>query len=243
MKLIDVHSHYLYGLDDGAKSPEMTLNMFRMAYADGVRGIICTPHFNPKYWHKDVDDIKKRFAEVKKLLGELDIPDLKLWLGSEVFYHKIGMHEMFEEGHVPTMAGGRYVLIEFHYDAEFSQIRDAVNDIIAQGFIPIIAHIERFDALRKDISNVYTLKDMGAMLQVNAGTVLGKKGFRAKHFTFKLLKDETVDIIATDAHRDEGGRAPNLGAAYEYLSKKCTAAYVRKLFRENPEMIIESNID
>ncbi len=240
--IFDMHCHYLYGVDDGSKSPEMTLKMLDIAYSQGVRNVIMTPHYNPKVFHKDIEDLEKRFISVKKLVQKEGHDDMKLWLGSEIFYHKQTTPEEFLKGNVLSMAESHYILMEFHTNVEYSYIEAAVQEAESSGYIPIIAHVERFAALYGNEDNIDRLRQMGAFVQVNAGTVMGYGGFGAKRFVRKLLKYEMIDFIGTDAHRDAEWRVPNIGPAAEYIYKKCSESYADRIFIHNPRKVVRDEM-
>ena len=235
--LYDIHNHILYGLDDGSKNLEMSLNMARTAYADGTRTIIATPHYNPGVWHKDKEAILERFEEVKQAV-QSEFPDLRMFSGCEIFYHRSETPGDYANDRIPTLAGGRYVLFEFMPLVEFSKIREAVNVAINNGKIPICAHIERFACLVENPDLVYDLADAGSYLQVNADSITGKTGRKVQKFIKKLMKDRMVDFVGTDAHADTGNRQMKLQDAYRWVEKKIDRAYADKIFCENPECII-----
>ena len=236
--LYDMHCHIFYDVDDGSKSPEMSLKMLEQQYNEGVRTIIATPHYNPKAWHREIEDIRGRFEDMKQLLASSKYSDVRLFLGSEIFYHKSTTPDDIKNNSLITMAGSRYLLMEFNTFAPYDEIRSAVLEAITAGYIPIVAHIERFDTLIDDIDHVYDLKDYGAYLQTNAETVIGDYGRTAKKFVKKLLKEEMIDFLGTDCHRDTGDRVPNIQAAAAYIMKKCSEGYSRKLLFDNPECVL-----
>lgn len=233
-----MHCHIFYDVDDGSKTPEMTLRMISQQYEQGVRTIIATPHYNPRAWHREKEDLIARFEDVKKLVAESDYSDMRIFMGSEIFYHKSSTPDLMKSHTIITMAGGRYLLMEFNTFAPYEEIRTAVMEAITAGYIPIVAHVERFDCLIGDIDNVYDLKDFGAYLQTNAETVIGDYGRTAKKFIKKLLKDEMIDFLGTDCHRDTGDRVPNIQDAAVYIRKKCSEGYSNKLLFDNPECIL-----
>ena len=186
----DIHCHYLYGVDDGSKSPEMTLRMLDDAYNQGVRNVILTPHYNPKAFKMGPRDLKERYEEFRELVKREGHPDMKFWLGSEIFYHKGTTPEEMREGHVISMAKSRYILLEFHTNVEFSYIETAVGEAQGAGYIPILAHIERFDALRGNLEKVSLIKDGVKMTSLDTFTV--------PHFEWASVDYSEDDIEAND---------------------------------------------
>ncbi|MCR4841571.1 MAG: hypothetical protein K5848_08550 [Lachnospiraceae bacterium] len=235
--LCDIHNHILYGLDDGAKDLAMSLNMARAAYEDGTRTVIATPHYNPAVWNRGKDDILARFEEVKAaVLAEF--PDMRMYSGCEIFWHDSSTTYEYEKDLIPTLAGSRYVLFEFMPLVDYSKIREAVIATVRSGKIPILAHIERFACLVENPDLVYELSNHGAYFQVNASSVVGGYGRHAQKFIKKLMKDEMIDFIGTDAHADKGGRTMTMQDSYKWVEKKMGTDYADRVFITNPEFII-----
>jgi protein-tyrosine phosphatase len=138
-----------------------------------------------------------------------------------------------------TMAGSRYILLEFASTAFRSQILSGITECISAGKIPIIAHAERYNAFRNDPALTDDVLKLGARIQLNADSVMGKHGFFVKRFCHKLLKAEKVHFIASDAH-DLRKRPPNLLPCYKRICKKYGEKYAKRLFRKNPRALIEN---
>lgn len=237
MGIYDIHNHTLYGVDDGSKSLEMSMNMIDIAYKEGIRGIIFTPHFNRRIWEVDKSVLYERFDKLKEAVAA-KYPDMKLYLGNEIYYCQNTEEDVSCERMVP-MAGSRYVLVEFDTSASFRTIKNAVTQVMQWDYIPILAHVERYECLLSKPALVDELVDKGAYIQVNARTIDGENGRLAKSMVKKLLKRYMVHFVATDAHRDEG-RAPYISASRAYIAKKYGEDYARYIYEENPECIIRN---
>lgn len=233
--LFDIHCHILYGVDDGAKTLEQSDKMLSIAYSQGIRKIILTPHFNKRIWDVDDETVKARYAQLVQLVRD-KYQGMELYLGCEVFYHGNTLEEL-EKGVIPTMAGSRYVLVEFDTSVRYEILSHAVMGIIQNDYIPIIAHAERYECLLKDVDRVYELKGFGALIQVNASGVMGDHGRLEKKFIKNLLKKQQVNFIATDAHRDDK-RAPMIKDCASYVTKKYGYDYARKIFSVYPECVV-----
>lgn len=231
--IYDVHCHILPGVDDGAGDMETAVQMLRMEYQDGVKTIILTPHYRRRMFEPKMEDILRGFEVLKGRAREFGID---LYLGCE--YHvNMDMVTVLEEGKRPTMAGSRYVLCEFSEGDTPSYIKERVYHLISHGYIPILAHIERYAALRKDLLLVEDLSELGCLTQVNAGSILGDDGFLVKRFCKKLMDYDLLDLVGSDAH-DLKNRIPRMGACAEYLIKKEGKAYAEKILCENPARIL-----
>lgn len=233
MKVTDIHCHLIPYVDDGASSFEEMKRLLQMEYHDGVRRIILTPHFRPELFETSQKKIRSYYELTKKVAKEVGI---RTYLGCE-FYRYSDLLEDLKGKKVRTMHGSKYVLIEFAPQDLFQTIRNFLYELLANGYIPILAHVERYLECR-EIESVQELSDMGVRIQVNAGALLGKQGIRIKQYCWKLIEENLIDFIASDAH-DLKRRKPNLGKIIRKLERKKGRDYVRRIFEENPNMILK----
>ncbi|RGE64463.1 hypothetical protein DXC51_03070 [Eisenbergiella massiliensis] len=237
---IDIHCHVLPMVDDGAQSTEMALDMLRIAADEGIWKMILTPHQKADRRCVTPEGIVKRIEILQKKADELKIP-VKLFPGNEIFYRH-GLAELLEQGKIRTLANSHYVLIEFLPGEDYAYIRDAIGRVASFGYWPVVAHVERYVNVIKDMEKAERLKeDAGCYFQVNASSVVGEQGFAAKNVVKKLLKAGLVDFVGTDAHSD-GSRAPRLRKCAGYLEKKYGETMAGKLMRENAEAILEDRV-
>lgn len=232
MGFIDMHSHILPGLDDGAKNMEQSLAMLRIAQEEGIDAIIATPHNMPGKGCPTRELLEERLAELQKAAQEEDI-SIEIYLGTE-YYYREEVSQIFDREEAVTMAGSDCVLMEFNPLEERSYIYNAVREALSSGYTPIVAHVERYEQLMKKPEYVKNLKDMGALVQVNAASVIGDNGLHTKRDVKKLLKAGYVDFVSTDAHSDRS-RAPRMEKCAAYLYKKYGESYANKLLYRNAE--------
>ena len=128
------------------------------------------------------------------------------------------------------------MLCEFQEAVQEQFIKERTYQLVGHGYVPVLAHIERYEVIRKNFDLIEELGDMGCRMQVNAGSILGKDGFKIKRFCAKLMKYDLIDFIGSDAH-DLAERAPLLGECAEYLQKKMGNEYAKKILCENPGRI------
>ncbi|MBE5952577.1 MAG: capsular biosynthesis protein [Lachnospiraceae bacterium] len=237
IKICDIHCHLLFGVDDGAKTMEQAGNMLEIAYEEGIRNIIITPHYNSRIWPVDESEIKRKYNELVRFARDY-YPNLNIFLGREIYYCSDAMDALRDEQPI-TMAGGQYVLMEFDISIRYEQLTQAIMEIIQFGYIPIIAHVERYECIMKDYSRAFQLKELGAYIQVNVSGVMGHYGKGEKKCVKMLLKNRLVEFVATDAHRDDK-RTPHIKKCVEYITKKYGMDYARRLFEINPSLVIEN---
>lgn len=236
---IDIHCHIMPGVDDGSPDMATSLEMLRIAEKNGITHMILTPHHKPMHHNVSPEHnvaYRKRLREAAKEAGI----EVKLFSGNEIYYSDETMEELID-GKICSLAGSDYVLVEFHPTNPYKAIQNAVSRVQAAGFIPIIAHVERYSDIVSHPSRVKDLIEMGSFIQVNASSIMGKYGFGISHFTKKLLKEELVHFVASDAH-DTGRRAPNLLDCRNYVERKYGEDYGKKLFFTNPANVIRNEL-
>lgn len=233
--IIDIHSHILPGLDDGSDSFEMSMRMLRLAADDGISGIILTPHNKPGHRQRHFSEIMSRVEGLRKMMSEGSI-NIDLYMGGELYYRN-GLLEELENNKVGTLAGSRYVLVEFNPLENYDYIRNGIYSLLMGGYYPVLAHAERYQNVCVKKYGIDDLIEMGCCIQVNAGSVMGNAGAKTKRLVRNILKQRQVHFIATDAH-DLGKRAPCLSDCVRFISKKYGEDYSRKLFCENPLCVI-----
>lgn len=240
MEYYDIHCHIVPGVDDGSGSLSESMRMLELEYADGVRGIIITPHYRRGMFETPDKEVVEQFERLRTEAYKV-LPDLRLYLGCE-FHAFTDMMDMFENQsrEAMTMAGSSYVLLEFSEEKSMHYIKARTTHMLDEGYYPIIAHIERYPIVVKHPEFVWELIRCGARIQINAEGLLGDMGWGVKSFCRYLMKNTMVDFIATDAHNMKN-RRPNLGKAISYVKRKYGEDAVRRIFYENPLRIIEDS--
>ena len=236
---IDVHNHGLFGVDDGAGSLEESLAMLRMAYEDGIRTVVFTPHAHYRRGHASPQEILEKVELLRERVAE-HCPGLRLFAGNELYYDS-EMPEKIENGEVCRLADSRYVLVEFSPGVGFSEMKSAFREILSVGVVPILAHVERYECFYEDKDRVPELWENGVYFQANASGVMGDHGNREKKLLKQLLKKGYVQLIATDAH-DTDGRSPLLSECVAYVRKKYGEDIAQACFRSNPEKILNNQL-
>lgn len=237
MFYLDMHCHILPGVDDGSRSMDMSMAMLDFAYEEGIRAIILTPHYHGGYVETERTVIDETFEELNKHSRKLH-PDLKLFIGNEIYYYP-SVPEWIEEGRVHTLADSDYVLLEFSTPVKKRELLEAVQNLCSHGYYPVLAHVERYDCLVRDPFYVGELIDNGAYIQVNSRTVTGEGGMKIRHFVKRLLKEEWIHFIGTDAH-SMGGRKPEIADCADYIIRKCSEEYAAGILYANAVNIIKN---
>ncbi len=233
----DIHNHLCYGMDDGPKELSASMALASMAVGQGISEIISTPHVFPGVHDFSMEKYTEHLTTLQRACEEAQLP-LKLYAGAEIFYTEATPHFLAQEA-VPTLAGTRYVLIEFSPDTGFAYILRALERVAGAGYEPIVAHAERYAGLRR-LEDVRTLREhCGAKIQVNASTVEVADGFLRGRWLWKMLDRQYVDFIATDAH-DAVRRPCRLQKSADILTARFGEDYAQLLLRDNARAILDS---
>ena len=229
-KIVDIHSHVLPGLDDGAKNLSESLSMLRLAVSEGISDMIVTPHFHTGRFAAAPGKIRQKLQLVQDAADRERIP-VRLYLGSEIYYFDEILSALWEE-RLCTMNGTHCVLLEFSPSVLFQTVQNAMDRVIGEGYQPVLAHAERYACLLKNADDAVFLRSMGVQLQVNASSVTGKNGLEAKRFVHRLMKYEAVDYIGTDAHGSVH-RTPEIARCREMVERKYGRDYAYQVMRGN----------
>lgn len=230
----DIHTHILPGIDDGAKIPDDSLAMIDIAYNEGTRKIVLSPHYYPAGFGDTYDKAREALELLTGLCRE-KYPDLRLYLGNELHYTRDCTSHL-GSGRCRTANGTDYVMIDFTEGEKAAVIEKALHKILNTGYRPVLAHAERYTDL--PIDKIEELHRSGIIIQINAQSVLGHGGFIRKRRAKKLLASQTADIVASDCH-DVKHRPPLLRECYGYVAQKYGESYADYLFGKTANKLFE----
>lgn len=225
MAVIDFHCHILPGIDDGSRNTDMSVEMLRQEHAQGVDIVVATPHFYP-----DMDNMS-RFLEKRAEAGERlaareleDVP--RILFGAEVAYFPgIGKANGIDEN--LCIEGTRTLLLEMPFEQWNPQAVRDVETICGRGTAVVLAHLERFMPLQKDLNVMREILDLPVFVQINAEYLLSRKTRRR---AADMFQDHSAHLLGSDAH-NLTDRAPNLGQAREVLKKRLGQSALRRIDR------------
>ena len=235
MHFSDIHIHALCNCDDGAKSLEYMYKMIDTAYVDGTRYICLTPHYNPGYFGENSKKSKESFDLLLEYTKE-KYPDMQIVLGNELRYNP-GCERWLSDGRCRSMNGSKYVLVDFFEGENKKIISEGLDKLLSAGYIPILAHAERYKNIRGDIGFLKEQKDNGALIQIDTRSIFGDFGIGNRLFCKKLLRNYIVDFVSSDAH-SLNSRPPGIREAYEYMGKKYGIDYAKTICFKNAYHII-----
>ena len=234
--MVDIHCHILPDVDDGAETMSEALEMAYLAVSCGVTVLVATSHIRGSREGLEETGLHQRqFLSLKEALVRANRP-LKLHPGAEILCTR-ETAELARQKMLPTIGDTNYVLCEFYFDAPWHHMEEILDAIAQAGYRPIVAHPERYDALRSDRRRVAHWFHAGYVLQVNKGSILGAFGSRVRDTALWMLEKGLLHLIASDAHSPIR-RTTDLTRLREFLLDSYPPGYVRLLLEENPGRVI-----
>lgn len=231
--MVDIHSHILPGLDDGAESMEEALMMAQLATASGIYHMAATSHGN--YYDYTLEDYQEILERLKEGLARAGIP-LKLYPGMEIFLDEDAFSAL-EQKELLAVNNTDYLLVEFPFDEHPRNVLHRIKLLRNRGWRIILAHPERYIFVQRDPELAYYLAETDCALQINGGSVLGDFGRRSRSLALQFLKDGIVSVIASDAH-DGRYRTPDMNRVTGYLTGEFDASEIKMWLSENPSRIL-----
>lgn len=232
-KVVDVHSHMLPAVDDGARTFEISKQMIKLAYEEGTRHLFLTPH--GAYLEEEDALVTEKMEEIREWISSENM-DLKIYPGAEIYVDPEddedidSIPEKLENGIYPTLNGTKYVLIEFYLGGfELDEVVPAVKAIIGAGYTPVIAHAERYGSSFDDLCY---LSSLGCKLQMNICDLYRDVENDINQMTHILLKEKMFDFIGTDAHGIDR-RPPILKEYIDFLYRNYDKDYVDGILYKN----------
>ena len=236
--MIDLHCHILPGLDDGARDEDDTLEMARIAVRSGTTEIACTPHCNTDdpYLPDRLRTILSATDRANSMLRSEGV-GLLLHSGMELLC-VTSPDPLLAQGEFLTIAGSRYLLIEFPFDIRSAAIVDAAETVSSVGLVPVIAHPERYYCVQWTPELTADWGERGWLIQLNRGSVTGGFGNDVRVAAEWILRRRLANLVASDAHSAEY-RTPDLSEGYRWVAANCSPDYAELLFQENPQRVLD----
>lgn len=237
--MIDIHCHILPGLDDGSGNFSDSIEMAKLAAASGTRSIVVTPHCNvpdmfENYWTSEIQAV---FNRLQKEVDARKIP-ITFLPGQEIFLASDFL-SLIKQEKLISINNSRYLLVEFSPYENASVAIRKLQKILAEGYVPIVAHPERYGFVHEYGDMIYRLKEMGCLTQLNKGSLKGRFGYRAMKSAIEILENHDADFIASDGH-SQYSRTPYLADAYEIVSERFSSDYADFLLNYNPQKVIKN---
>jgi len=234
-RLIDIHSHVLFGLDDGARTLEDSVTMVRMAAEHGTTDLVATPHANLQFKFEP-ERIAERMEQVREAVGGA----LRLYTGCDFHLGFDNIQDAIEHPRKYTINQQRYLLVEFSELLIFKNTDDIFAHLRDAGMTPIVTHPERNALLRQRLENIAKWVEQGVRVQVTAQSLTGTFGRKAQDFSCQLLDRRLVHVLASDGHDCER-RPPVMDQAREWLERKYGGELAEALCVTNPSAALHGD--
>lgn len=237
--MYDIHCHIIPYVDDGSGSIIDSVEMASLAAKAGVKAIIATPHSNipdifENYWN---DSFDQKLLTLNTELSKREI-DIKIYPGQEIFYRGDILAKLRSDELI-TLNKSRYALLEFDFKTPEAEAYSVVKELVSVGYVPIVAHLERYAFAFENSASILKLKKCGALIQLNAQSIIGGFGRYPKLVAEYILENELADFVASDAH-SQYTRTPDMSEAHEFVCGKYSYEYADILFSENPFKVIKN---
>ncbi len=237
--MIDIHSHILYGIDDGAPDIDESIAIIRNLQKLGFDKIIATPHYieNTEY----ITGNKKKKEILNKLKKGLQISEIEIeiYLGNEIYLSEEILKKI-EGKQISPLNGGSYLLIEIPLVERYKHALDMLTNIQCKGYKIILAHPERYYIFQENPELIEEYLDAGILLQGNISSLDGRYGRKAKKLCKKLLKERKYFALASDTHRSNSKLFTNFEKLKKKIIKWTDESYFKELFLDNPMKVIEN---
>lgn len=234
MKYIDTHSHIIFGVDDGAKDLETSINTLKEIKKIGLEHVVCTPHV--RYGNTDkITLVNKNYNTLKKYASELGI---NLYLGNEILYSD-RIADLIKYNRINPLNKTKYLLVEFKRSESMNivEVISLLEELMEKGYKVILAHPELYINYH-DIGYMRELKDSGVMLQMDATSILRRNNSKKIYkFAKTLLDEKLIDIVASDSHSTKTRNYIKFRKAYKKIKRKYGDTYAEILFYNNPAMV------
>lgn len=233
----DIHAHILPGVDDGSSSMEETVNMLKLAIQQEIKTIIATPHFNTRKSNVPPEELQRVRDEVEREAKKLD-NEFSILLGNELFYSDSVINALNKKEAL-TLNGTRYVLVEFSFGEKYKAIYQGLGNLIRSGYVPILAHVERYSCLSRSEELIGEIIELGCYIQMNCNSLKGGLFHSKSTENRKLVNNGMIHFLGSDCH-DQKIRVPNMKSTVEALYKKCDNKIIDSIVVENPRLLLEN---
>ena len=235
----DMHCHLLYGIDDGSKSIEESIEIIENASKQGITDIIITPHYiyNSNYICNNKDKTKL-FNKLKREIKKKKI-DINLYLGNEIYICN-NLIELIKKKEVATLNKSRYILIEFPLNNMYSNSKELIFELVRNGYVPVLAHPERYKIFKTHPEYIKEYLELGVLLQCNYMSLYNRYGFISKRIIKKFLKERYVTFLGSDNHHDKDYHIKKLRKDLIKIVKD--EKYIDDILYNNVDKIIKNDI-
>lgn len=237
--MIDIHSHIIFGIDDGSRTFDESKDMVRLAIKNGTKKMVATSHYIPETYNYTQDEYIAKLNQLRQWIQSEKL-DFEVFEGNELYLSRQGVQDLLTQKCM-TINKSKYILVEAPSFMQLQKVEELLDLIMHNGFIPVIAHIERLRWVLEDIDIIKQWFEKGYIFQINAESLITKRykeNFKSAH---RLLKKGLVHLVASDGHRINH-RTPIMEDAFACVDSICGNEMAVQLFEINPQKIIGNKI-
>lgn len=233
--MIDIHSHFLPGIDDGAKTIEDSINILNELAQQGVTDVIATPHYVEETIYTSSRRRNYELLDAVRARAREAGININLYLGNEIYINNniIQLHQL---GTVSALNNTTYLLVELSLSGKYPNYEGILDELVRAGYKVVLAHPERYATVQENFEILRPLAEMGVLFQCNLGSIIGQYGKNAKKTVRRMIKENMIFAFGSDIHRVRG--TDDILLAQKKLAKHYKEADLNKVLYENPSKII-----
>lgn len=235
--MIDIHTHILPNIDDGATNIEETFNLLKEAKKVGFEAVVLTSHYRKGYYETDTPEREVWVNAIYENLKAKNI-DINLYLGNEI-YLSDEMIKYMEDGKASTINDTSYVLFEMPLYEEPENLYEMVNHMQQYKIVPILAHPERYEFIQNDPDLIYDLIEKGVLMQADYGSIIGQYGEKTKIMVRKLFENNMIHMLGSNVHRQETVY-PRISQCIKKIKEIVGEEMLEKLTTTNPKLVLNN---
>lgn len=234
--MVDIHSHFLFGIDDGSKNISQTIKMLEQAEESGISDLVATPHVNETIDDNYLSQINKTFLKVENIIKQKNLK-LRIHQAAEIILDFKIKHWTNNSG-LLLGKNKKYILFELPLFVDFEKVSQIIFDLLIENITPILAHPERNIKIQAEPKILIKWLNQGCLMQMNAGSITGQFGKKCRDLSDRILKSGIIQICASDAHEPKYRNYAVLRKAYQIVCKQFDSIYADVLFVNNPQKIL-----
>ena len=235
--MIDMHSHILPSIDDGATSVDEAFKLIEEAKSVGFEGIVLTTHYIEGYYEADIDRREVLAKSIEDNLANKHL-DVELYLGNEIYISE-NIVNLLKEGKASTINNTSYVLFELPFNQEPMFLYNIIYEMMQNKLVPILAHPERYEFVQQHPEFIFDLIQRGVLMQANYGSVIGEYGEKAQIIVKKLLQNNMIHFLGSDVHR-QNTIYPKMPKIISELKKLISEDKIEELTTTNPKRVLQN---
>ena len=240
--MTDIHSHIIFDVDDGSSNIEESIELLKRMKEAGFDNIIMTPHYIEKSKYCSINKEKLKKLETLKKAVKKEKLDINLYLGNEVYISNNIVKDI-KDGKIYTLNNSKYLLFEIPFHSQILNLEDIIHEIKVAGYIPILAHPERYDYFQDNKKLVDSLKENGLLFQCNFASITGYYNKKSQKLMKYLLKKGYVDYLGTDVHHiNKTYTLDNMDKILKKISRIAGADYLARILKNADDILKEESM-